>query len=80
MPLAMSLTLMNQHYVLLFFTLSFKKLFILKILAALGHQCYSWDFSSVGEWELLSSCNVGLLIVVASLVAQGLSSTGCVFL
>ena len=57
--------------IIIFYSFFFKKyLFILKMLAALGHHWCSWDCSSSGEWELLSSCNVGLLIVVASLVAE----------
>ena len=39
-------------------------------LAALGLRCYAWAFSSCGEWELLFIVAHGLLIVVASLVAE----------
>ena len=59
--------------IIIFYSFLFKNyLFILKMLAAPGHHCCSWGFSSYGDWELLSRCDVGLLIEVASLVAQGL--------
>ena len=44
-------------------------LLLLFILAVLGLHCCSWDFSSCGEQGLLSVAVLGLLIVVASLVA-----------
>ena len=44
-----------------------KKIFIL---GALGLRCCSWAFSSCGEWGLLFISEHGLLIVVASLVAE----------
>ena len=53
--------------------LLFKNKFILLIfnfLAVLGLRCYVWAFSSCGEWGLLSVAVSGLLIVVASLVAE----------
>ena len=38
--------------------------------AALGLRSCAWIFSSCGEWGLLSSVARGLLIAVASLVAE----------
>ena len=39
-------------------------------LAALGLHCYAWAFSSCSEWGLLFIAVRGLLIAVASLVAE----------
>ena len=48
-----------------------KNLFIYYLfLAALGLCCYAWVFSSCGEQGLLFVAVHGLLIVVASLVAE----------
>ena len=48
-------------------------------LAVLGFCCCARAFSSCGEQRLLSSCDFGFLIVVASLVAGlGLMCTGSV--
>ena len=44
--------------------------FIYLFLAALGLRCCAWDFSSCGQWGLLSVAVSGLLIAVASLVAE----------
>ena len=38
--------------------------------AALGLRCCAWAFSSCGEWGLLFIVVCGLLIAVASLVAE----------
>ena len=51
----------------------FKKiiyLFIYLFLTVLGLHCCAWAFSSCGEWGLLFVVVRGLLIVVASLVAE----------
>ena len=62
-----------------FFLTSFKKrcvwgffinLFIYLFLAALGLCCCAWAFSSCGEQGLLFFAGRGLLIAVASLVAE----------
>ena len=46
-------------------------------LSALGLRCYVWPFSSCGEWGLLFVAVLGLLIAVASLVAEhGLQAWG----
>ena len=38
--------------IIVFYSFFFKSYsFILKILAARGHHCCSWDFSSFGEWS-----------------------------
>ena len=39
-------------------------------LAALGLRCYARAFSSCGEWDLLFLAVRGLLIALASLVAE----------
>ena len=39
-------------------------------MAALGLRCYTWSFSSCGKWKLLFLGVCGLLIVVASSVAE----------
>ena len=44
--------------------------FIYFFLAALGIRCYMWAFSSYGEQGLLFVVVHGLLIAVASLVAE----------
>ena len=48
---------------------SFIYLFVC-FLAALGLRCCVWAFSSCGEWGLLLVVVRGLLIAVASLVAE----------
>ena len=50
--------------------LFFKNKFIYLFLAALGLRCCTQAFSSCGEWGLLFVVVCGLLIVVASLVAE----------
>ena len=45
-------------------------LFLFIYLAALGHCCCAWAFSSCSEWGLLFVAVHGLLIVVASFVAE----------
>ena len=45
-------------------------IFIYLFLAALGLRCCAWAFSSCGEWGLLFIAVRGLLIAVASLVAE----------
>ena len=45
-------------------------LFIYLFLAALGHRCCAWAFSSCSEQGLLFIAVRGLLIEVASLVAE----------
>ena len=44
--------------------------FLIYFLAALGLRCCTWAFSSCGEQGLLFVAARGLLIVVASLVAE----------
>ena len=44
--------------------------FIYLFMAALGLRCCAWVFSSCGEWGLLFIAVRGLLIAVASLVAE----------
>ena len=48
----------------------FKIYFIYLFLAVLGLHCCAQAFSSCGEWGLLLVAVHGLLIVVASLVAE----------
>ena len=48
----------------------FLNLFIYLFLAALGLRCFAWAFSSCGERGLLFVAVRGLLIAVASLVAE----------
>ena len=56
---------------LFLFFLIFKNVFIYYLsLAALGLRCCARAFSSCGEWGLLFVAVHGLLIVVASLVAE----------
>ena len=52
-----------------FFFFSYSILFILFV-TALGLRCCAQAFSSCGEWRLLFVAVCGLLIVVASLVAE----------
>ena len=47
-----------------------KNKFIYLFLAALGLRCCTWAFSSSGEWGLLFIAVRGLLVAVASLVAE----------
>ena len=44
--------------------------FIYLFLAVLGLHCCTWAFCSCGEWGLLFVVVCGLLIAVASLVAE----------
>ena len=55
-----------------FFSFLFLKfiLFIYLFLTVLGLRCYAWAFSSCGEQGLLFVAVCGLLIAVASLVAE----------
>ena len=55
---------------LLGFFFKFIYLFIYLFLAALGLCCCIWAFSSFGEWGLLFVAVRGLLIALASLVAE----------
>ena len=55
------------HFDLFLFLIN---LFIYVFLAALGLRCCLWAFSSCGKWGLLFVAVRGLLIVVASLVAE----------
>ena len=48
----------------------FINLFIYLFLTALGLRCYAWAFSICGERGLLFIAVCGLLIAVASLVAE----------
>ena len=48
----------------------FKNFIYLLFLAALGLRCCAWAFSSCGERGLLFVAVLGLLIAVASLVAE----------
>ena len=50
--------------------LTFFFFYKLLLLAALGLRCYAWAFSSCGERGLLFIAVRGLLIAVASLVAE----------
>ena len=52
------------------FLKNFIYLFIYLFLAALGLRCCTWAFSSCGEQGLLFVVVRGLLMVVASLVAE----------
>ena len=45
-------------------------IYLFLFLAVLGHLCCAWAFSSCGEWGLFFVAGCGLLIVVASLVAE----------
>ena len=45
-------------------------IYVFNFLAALGLRCCAWAFSSYGEQGLLFTAVCGLLIVVASLVAE----------
>ena len=47
-----------------------KNLFVYLFLAALGLRCCAWTFSSCSERGLLFVAVCGLLIAVASLVAE----------
>ena len=48
----------------------FFKIYLIYFLAALGLRCCAWAFSSCGERGLLFFVVRGLLIAVASLVAE----------
>ena len=54
----------------LFFKINLFILYIFLFLAALGLRCCTQAFSSCGEWGLLLVVVRGLLIAVASLVAE----------
>ena len=60
----------TRNYELLIYVQSFLNKFIYLFLAVLGLRCYAWAFSSCGEWGLLFVAVHGLLIGVASLVAE----------
>ena len=53
-----------------FLSILFKFFFLINFLAALGLCCCMWAFSSCGERGLLFVAVRGLLIAVASLVAE----------
>ena len=55
---------------LLFPSSFFKFIYFILFLAALGLRCCTRAFSGYGEWGLLFVVVRGLLIVVASLVAE----------
>ena len=57
-------------HVYLFFLHFLKNLFLFYFLAALGLRCCVQAFSSCGEWGLLFVAVCGLLIAVASLLAE----------
>ena len=58
-------------HISLFLKFFFKVTFLKNLfLAALGLRCCAWAFSSCGEWGLLFVVVRGLLIAVASLVAE----------
>ena len=60
-----------DHMVVLCLVFSFfKNKFIYLFLAVLGLRCCMWAFSSCGEQGLLFVVVCGLLIAVASLVAE----------
>ena len=71
-----------QPFVFFFLKSKFIYLFIYLFLAALGHCCCTWAFPRCGQKGLLFIAVCGLLVVVASLVAEhglqacGLSSWG----
>ena len=61
----------DTGFILLYlFTVFFKILFIYLFLAVLGLRCCAQAFSSCSEWGLLFVTVRGLLIVVATLVAE----------
>ena len=66
---------MSIIFNIIYFHCLFKNLFIIIIyyyyfMVALGLHCCAWAFSSCGERGLLFSAVHGLLIAVASLVAE----------
>ena len=63
------IVLNKLKHLFIYFIIYFYYLF-LKFLAALGVCCCAWAFSSCGEQELLFVAVRGLLIAVASLVAE----------
>ena len=79
-----TMQLPSDTYVFFFLIFKSDQLFLKKIiyliylvLAALGLRCCAWAFSSCGEWGLLFIAVHGLLIAVASLVAEhGLQACG----
>ena len=56
-----------ELFIYLFFN---KFIYLFLFLAVLGLRCCTWAFSSCGERELVFVAVCGLLIVVASLVAE----------
>ena len=67
------LSLIRPHLFTFAFILFFKNFFVFFIylfMAALGLHCCAWAFSSCGERGLLFVAVHGLLIAVASLVAE----------
>ena len=56
------------RYIGFFFLFNF--IYLFSLLAALGLRCYAWAFSSCGEGGLHFVATRGLLIAVASLVAE----------
>ena len=59
-----------KHFYFFNFKNLFIYLFIYLFLAALGIRCCAWAFSSCGKWGLIFVVVRGLLIAVASLVAE----------
>ena len=62
--------LISGNFLFFFKALFLKKLINFLFLAALGLRCHARAFSSCGEWGLHFVAVCGLLIVVASLVAE----------
>ena len=62
----------EQYSIVYMYHILKKFLFIIYFLflAALGLRHCTWAFSSCGEWGLLFVAECGLLIAVASLVAE----------
>ena len=58
------------YFILFYFIYLFVCLFVCLFMAALGVRCCPRAFSSCGEWGLLFIAVRGLLIAVASLVAE----------
>ena len=56
--------------IIIFFLISLMLYLFYSFLAALGLRCCAWAFSSCGERGLLFVAAHGLLIAVASLVAE----------
>ena len=60
----------NRFTVLYLFTYLFIIYLFIYLLSVFGLHCCTWAFSGYGEWGLLFIVMRGLLIAVASLVAQ----------